>query len=114
MRYWNLLPFLLFSYLCSYAQDAPVLFQHVRVFDGAAVITETDVLIQNGKIQAIEPNLSKPHATIVDGAGKTLLPGLIDAHVHVHSQQSLEQAMVFGVTTELDMMMRPDRERALK
>jgi imidazolonepropionase-like amidohydrolase len=97
------------------AQRAPVLFQHVRVFDGTAVVPNADVVIQNGKIQTVGTGLAAPpDARIVDGTGKTLLPGLIDAHAHVHSRESLEQALVFGVTTELDMMMPPRLERALK
>ncbi|HEX7286800.1 MAG TPA: amidohydrolase family protein [Candidatus Angelobacter sp.] len=103
----------LFS-LVAYGQKAPVIFQHVRVFDGTAVIPDTDVVIQEGKIQAVGPNLTVPGAKEVDGAGKTLLPGLIDAHVHVRGPESLEQAMVFGVTTELDMMMSPRLEYELK
>jgi len=96
------------------AQDKPILFQHVRVFDGDVVIPAADVLIKGGKIVAIDSALSAADAHVVDGTGKTLLPGFIDAHVHVHSQESLEQALVFGVTTELDMMMPPRLEYELK
>ena len=105
--------YLLLSTL-AYAQKTPVLFQKVRVFDGAKVIPETDVLIEQGKIKEIGPNLPVGEATVVDGAGKTLLPGLIDAHVHVHGAETLEQALTFGVTTELDMMMSPNMEQQLK
>jgi hypothetical protein len=38
----------------------------------------------------------------IPGDGKTLLPGLIDAHTHAYGD-ALERALVFGVTTELDM-----------
>ncbi|GAA2805344.1 amidohydrolase family protein [Saccharopolyspora taberi] len=38
---------------------------------------------------------------IVDGRGKTLLPGLIDAHVHAFGLRA--DPVRFGVTTELDM-----------
>ncbi|MDJ1131498.1 amidohydrolase family protein [Streptomyces iconiensis] len=51
----------------------------------------------------------------VDGTGRTLLPGLIDAHTHVFDG-SLAQALRFGVTTELDMFCLPSnlaRQRAL-
>ena len=96
------------------AQTPPVLFQKVRVFDGAKVIAETDVLIEGGKIKEIGTNLPAGNARVVDGAGKTLLPGLIDAHVHVHGAETLEQALTFGVTTELDMMMQPRMEAQLK
>jgi len=105
--------YLLLSSL-AFAQKKPVLFQKVRVFDGAKVIPETDVLIEGGKIKEIGGDLPVGNSRVVDGAGKTLLPGLIDAHVHVHGADTLEQALVFGVTTELDMMMQPRMEAQLK
>jgi imidazolonepropionase-like amidohydrolase len=95
-------------------QKTPILFQHVRVFDGNQVTPDADVLIENGKIKDVGPNLVSDNAKIVDGTGKTLLPGLIDAHVHVHGADTLEQALIFGVTTELDMMMSPRLEYELK
>jgi imidazolonepropionase-like amidohydrolase len=99
---------------CLLAQGKPVLFHHVRLFDGTTVVPVADVLIKDGKIVAVDSSLSVPDARVVDGAGKTLLPGFIDAHVHVHSRESLEQALAFGVTTELDMMMPPRLESVLK
>src|SRR5690606_36937634 len=42
-------------------------------------------------------------AEIIDGNGMTLLPGFIDAHVHTFTPFMLQQALVFGVTTVLDM-----------
>ena len=98
----------------AFAQKTPVLFQKVRVFDGTRVIPETDVLIEGGKIREIGDNLAVGNSRVVDGAGKTLLPGLIDGHVHVHGADTLEQALIFGVTTELDMMMQPRMEAQLK
>ena len=95
-------------------QKTPILFQHVRVFDGVQVIPSADVLIENGVIKEIGPTVAPGNAKIVDGTGKTLLPGLIDAHVHVHGAETLEQALIFGVTTEFDMMMPPRLEYQLK
>jgi imidazolonepropionase-like amidohydrolase len=46
-------------------------------------------------------------AAIVDGDGRTLLPGLIDAHTHVRPLHALRQALAFGVTTELEMAGDP-------
>src|SRR5690606_26429143 len=43
----------------------------------------------------------------IDGSGMTLLPGLIDAHVHTWGGARAE-ALVFGVTTVLDMFSLPD------
>ena len=44
---------------------------------------------------------------VIDGEGGVLLPGLIDAHVHLHGRHSLEQLAGFGVTTALDMACAP-------
>lgn len=43
----------------------------------------------------------------VDGTGRTLLPGLIDSHVHITDPQQLDQLLDHGVTTALDMAMWP-------
>jgi len=40
--------------------------------------------------------------TVIDAKGGTLLPGLIDSHVHT-DMDGLRDALKFGVTTELDM-----------
>lgn len=40
---------------------------------------------------------------IIDGTGKTLMPGMIDAHGHVFRFNELREALVFGVTTVLGM-----------
>ncbi|MCB9749426.1 MAG: amidohydrolase family protein [Myxococcales bacterium] len=45
---------------------------------------------------------------LIEGVGYTLLPGLIDAHTHTMGRESLRQAAVFGVTTELDMFADPN------
>ena len=47
------------------------------------IVTNTDVLIQNGKIISIGKNLSSAAARIIDGTGKNLTPGIIDEHSHI-------------------------------
>jgi imidazolonepropionase-like amidohydrolase len=39
----------------------------------------------------------------VSGAGKMLIPGLIDAHVHAYPENALAESLALGVTTDLDM-----------
>ena len=87
----------------SAAQAQSVFFRDVRVFDGERVVPQTDVLVEDGMISGVGDVQAPQDAEIIGGRGKTLLPGLIDAHVHAFSRQVLEQALVFGVTTELDM-----------
>ena len=81
---------------------ADILFRNARVFDGTSVLPATEVHVQGGKIAAIGKRLRVPENTeIVDATGKTLLPGLIDAHTHSFGT-ALTDALMFGVTTELD------------
>ena len=66
------------------AQDA-VLFRDVRVFDGVgpALSAPTNVLVRGNTIAAIGPDANDPAAKVVEGRGRTLMPGLIDVHVHM-------------------------------
>jgi len=53
----------------------------------------------------------------INGTGQTLLPGLIDSHIHLPGQATAEltQALVFGVTSALDMFAPvPELVRQLK
>lgn len=80
------------------AGDAPTLIRDVRVFDGESVLPANSVLIREGKVAAIGRGLAAPEgATVVEGKGKTLLPGLIDAHAHAYGT-ALRDAVVLGVT----------------
>lgn len=95
--------------------------QHVRVFDGVRTIPETNVLVRGGRIFSVGSGSIPQGVPTVDGAGKTLIPGLIDSHVHVFPGAQ-EDALRFGVTTELDMFdlardfakWRPQRESFAK
>lgn len=90
------------------AQPGKVLIQSVRVFDGQRIIENADVLFQDGLIKAVGQRLAVPDdAEVIDGTGKTLLPGLIDCHVHAYFDAHLVQTVQFGVTTVLDMMSVP-------
>lgn len=83
----------------------------VRIFDGARVVSSADVLVEDDVIGTYDGGRVDDE---VDGTGRTLLPGLVDAHTHVFDG-SLAQALTFGVTTELDMFCLPGnlvRQRA--
>jgi imidazolonepropionase-like amidohydrolase len=66
-----------------------VLFENVRVYDGKSdrLSAATNVLVMGNKIQRISSAPIETPAgasvTRVDGAGRTLMPGLIDVHVHL-------------------------------
>ncbi|WP_405164796.1 amidohydrolase family protein [Nocardia sp. NBC_01499] len=84
--------------------SATTLIRQAAVFDGTRLLSRRDVLISDAEIVAVGSDLPVPaDATVIDGTGRTLLPGLIDAHTHTTSVGQLRQALVFGVTTELCM-----------
>lgn len=88
--------------LASAALAAPTLVQDVRVFDGERVHERRSVLFDKGVIVDADFRGAAPKdARIVSGAGRTLLPGLIDAHTHAF--RHFELPVLFGVTTQVDM-----------
>lgn len=84
------------------------------MFDGVAVLGVRDVLITGGRIADIGSDLDVADAQVIDGSGRTLLPGLIDAHTHTIADWWLTQALAFGVTTHLDMFGHPGAARRLR
>ena len=66
------------------------LIRNTRVFPGDGTVKENaSVLVHDGKIVDVfdgaGPDAGKMRADVVEGSGKTLLPGLIDVHVHLAS-----------------------------
>jgi imidazolonepropionase-like amidohydrolase len=85
------------------------------VFDGVSRQGPMDVFVRGEVVDAVTPTTG-PQPTCLDGRGKTLTPGLIDAHVHLglsagHApwdlrvpdlRQQLDGLLYAGVTTALD------------
>jgi imidazolonepropionase-like amidohydrolase len=63
-----------------------VLFTNVNIFDGTSdkLAMGTDVLVEDNLIKKVASGIKAPGATVIDGGGRTLLPGLIDSHVHLN------------------------------
>ncbi len=115
-----------------------VLIINARLIDGTGggPCENVAVLVRDGKIAAIGPDLSQDPAVegvrVLDAAGGTVMPGLIDAHVHLqsvpgsmHRQDSQERLDRFrlhhlraylacGVTTVLDNGISPSMLRQLQ
>ena len=110
---YMLIVFIVFlTYLASPSKIMPkgissvIFFKNVRVFDGEKVIPQTTVIVENDRISVVGREVIIPdQAEVIEGKGLTLLPGLIDAHVHAMAPQNLRQSLVFGVTAVVDMFM---------
>jgi len=100
---------------------ATVVIRNVRVFDGERVLDRATVVVRDGVISEVTGADAAPRldagtrgGSVIDGAGSTLLPGLMDSHAHVYDARALEQSAAFGVTTVLDMMSNPQIGSDLK
>lgn len=103
-----------------------ILFVNARVFDGNSgdCADGMQVLVTDGLIQELSPRvISAPAARVIDVGGRTLMPGLIDAHVHAfaadvavqrieslgeayrsaHAVRMLQHALACGFTTVRDV-----------
>ena len=96
---------------CSYAaadEGIEILFHDVRIFDGASdsLSAPTRLLVQGNLIAAIGDDVTPgPDARVIDGQGYTLMPGLIDVHVH----------LTFGALTMPELVspdLTPERAEA--
>src|SRR5262249_42709983 len=69
----------------SVPSSPPTLIRHSTVLTGTGTrLDNADVLILNGKIQSVGPNLQPPPASrIIDGTGRWVTPGLIDVPSHL-------------------------------
>lgn len=79
------------------------------------ILEDRTVVIENGRIASVVPGgVAPPGASIIDGRGGFLLPGLIDTHVHVRHPAAprilLPQFIANGVTAVRDMASGCDGE----
>lgn len=86
-----------------------------RLVDGSHLLDATCLRVVGGRIDALGgPEAIGPTDEVVDASGGTLLPGLVDAHVHL-LPGCTRLAAIFGVTTLIDQFSKPeviDPERA--
>src|SRR5438552_8908835 len=76
---------------------------------GAAPIPNSVITIANGKIQSVgrEGSATIPaDATLIDATGKTVIPGLVDSHVHLRNYH-IQDYLYWGVTTVGDLGNSP-------
>ena len=93
-RFYSVLTGTLIGWLCighfaiAQAQEEsfPILFTNVNVFDGVNedLIENANVVVTGNLITAVsEEPLAVANARVIDGGGRTLMPGLIDVHWHM-------------------------------
>ena len=85
----------------------PLAFEHVRLFDSehATLLEDQTVVVDGETVAAVGPSATTAvpaQAERIDGAGKTLLPGLLDMHMHVQPVDGLLN-IASGVTAGRDV-----------
>lgn len=97
-----------------------LLIKNGRVLDPSQNLdTQADVLIQNGRVARIGPNLSADNVQVLEARGLVVAPGLIDLHVHHRTPgqeykedtASVSAASVRGGVTQIGVM--PNTEPAI-
>lgn len=93
-------------------------FRNAALFDSrtASVRPGTTVVVEGDRIRSVGPDGQvpvPPGAEVIDAAGKTLLPGLWDMHVHLGDNDGVLH-LAAGVTTVRDLANDTDRLLALR
>jgi imidazolonepropionase-like amidohydrolase len=87
---------------------ANIMFRNARLIDGISdqPRDSVSIMVEGERISAVGADIATPaNATIVDLNGRTVLPGLIDTHVHttLMDKESLPLFLAAGVTTARDV-----------
>jgi imidazolonepropionase-like amidohydrolase len=82
----------------------PVLFKNVRMYDADAerFLSGQDIYVERGKILRVGPTkagAAPAGARVIDGQGKTLVPGLWDSHMHMPDDFTALAEVAIGVTS---------------
>ena len=102
----------------SNAQSAPEAgkaWVGARIIDGTGrpPIEKATLFIRSGRIEAVGKHVKLPAGVVrIDASGKTIIPGLINAHGHVNNMSQLGVYLRDGITTVLSL--GGDKEFALR
>jgi len=75
-------------------KDQTILFKNATIITGSddTPLVNADLLVKNGRIEAIGEKIENEQAEAVDLTGKTIIPGLISSHVHVGTLKGRENS----------------------
>lgn len=103
MRYIFLTVFLILSVEIN-AQAEYVVIKDVNIFTGSEYIENTNLVFEKGVIKNIAKEIKiPPYAIVVDGADYTIVPPLVNAHVHIWGPLNLKDALEVGIFANMDM-----------
>src|SRR5882757_4918531 len=87
----------------------PILFTNIALFDGTGKARYSgEVRVHGNSIEAVAERgqqLDRADASVIDGKGMTLMPGMVEAHTHLTWPSSVERV--------INTMMLPAEEHLL-
>ncbi len=92
----------LFLMGCSKPIAYEIVIQNVGLFDGYEDKGAINIAINGDSIAAITSD-DLISDSLIDGAGKYIVPGLVNAHVHASTIEQLQEGYPFGILTLLNM-----------
>jgi len=95
--------------VAAFAADPPVLIQNATILTITNGTVKGSILLQNGKIAAIgDKVLAPPGATVIDGAGKYVMPGIIDCHSHIMAEAINEGSVSVSAMVGIPDVLNPE------
>ena len=95
--------------VAAFAADSPVLIQNATILTVTNGTVKGSILLQNGKIAAIgDKVLAPPGATVIDGAGKYVMPGIIDCHSHIMAEAINEGSVSVSAMVGIPDVLNPE------
>lgn len=87
---------------CSQPPEYDFVIENVELFNGEEDVGIVHIAINSDTIAAISTEVLLSDSTL-DGSGKYVIPGMVNAHVHVSSLEDLQAGYPLGILTLLNM-----------
>lgn len=95
--------------LAAQSGVAPILIKNAKILTVTKGTLEGAVLIRDGKIAEIGPNVAAPaNAQIVDAGGQFLMPGIIDCHSHIATEAINEGTVTVSSMVGIEDTVNPE------
>jgi imidazolonepropionase-like amidohydrolase len=92
---------------CKKQDSVDCVIEDINIFDGNEIKEHATVYIKEGKIFKIvnaSEKINCKYKLKINGKNKMIIPGMINAHVHIHSRENLKESANAGITTVLELL----------